>query len=176
MAVDLRPLVYWHWIWVFSLKCLYKQMTLNNYTIVQLAVCPVIGNISPPLYKLVLRERDSCINSIECYGLLTTAQWTNVCPWTQIRMQLHSTGVRHIHKHIFSPIDGHLWTRGCGKSLNILYVTELCFAVHVAMNYKIQCIQSKSSNLIHVQLKLSCPFVSFKQVTYIFYQYHFDKA
>lgn len=121
---------------MFPSKWLYKQRKMNNYIIVQLAVVPVLGSISPSLYKLVVCERGTCINSIKCCGLLTAAEWTDVCPWTQIRMQLHSTGVRHIHKHIFSPIDGHLWTRGCGKTLNILYATELCFTVYLALSYR----------------------------------------
>lgn len=116
-------------LWVFSLKRLYEQRTLSNYLIVQLAACPVIGRISPPLYKLVVCERDSCINSIERCSLLTAVEWSDVCPWTQIRMQLHSTGVRHIHKHIFSPMDGHLWLRGVWKvTKHIVCSRALCYS------------------------------------------------
>lgn len=80
------------------------------HTIVRFAACPKRSNISLALCKLVVCKRDSCINSIECSGLLTAAEGTDVCSGAQIRKQLHSTSVKQIHKHIFSPIDGHLRT------------------------------------------------------------------
>lgn len=91
---------------------------------------------------------------------LTAAEWTDVCPWAQIRMQLHSTRVKYIHKHIFCLIDGHLWTWGWRKTLNIRYVRYLCFTVHycftstcmpsaVGLVRSVGLVRNESCNLSH---------------------------